>query len=94
MVIRPPRQVLPARVVLVRCRLDKGSQLEMRVGGECAYRIIGRLPNSGAHKRHGLDGYDAFNREVGLIVDSQEIRGFPEEQLVCRLNYMRVKKAY
>jgi hypothetical protein len=56
-----------------------------RVGGKRIHRIIGRIPNKVTHKRHSLDAYDAFDREVGLIVDIQEIPGFPEGLFVFQL---------
>jgi hypothetical protein len=54
------------------------NDMHNRLGGKRIYRIIGRFPNNGTHKRHGFYGYDAFDRKVGLVVDTQEIRRFPE----------------
>jgi hypothetical protein len=45
----------------------------------CTYRVGRRLPGDITHGRHGFDGYYTFDREVSLIIDTQEARGLPEK---------------
>ena len=52
-----------------------------------AYRVIRRLSNDFNHNRHGFDGYYAFDREVSLIRDTQEVRSLPENSVSVSKRY-------